>query len=214
MSTTLQGRVRQIITVFSPLIVLGIGSFPIRWMIAAIILVAENMTTLAVILSILLPQERLWPPNEQRTWGKPLMLVLFSSTAAGIILLGILDWNSSLIPSWARIAIGLPAWLAGNFFATWAMLSLGLLRTSGEAGVLMQDGPYRLSRNPQYLGFMLSLSGWAVLTNSALTMIAVIGAFPPLLLVPFAEEPWLRAKHGPRFDKYMRDVPRFIPKIR
>jgi len=175
-----------------------------------ITLTAETLTTLAIVISILAPRQRIWPPNDRRVWGKPLMLILFNGTAAGVILLGILDWNSTLVPTWVRIAFGLPAWLSGNFLATWAVVSLGLARTAGKVNELIRCGPYRYSRNPQYLGFILGLSGWAVLTNSALTVITVFAAFPPLILVPFAEEPWLRVHYGKEYETYLRVVPRFF----
>ncbi|MBN1450296.1 MAG: isoprenylcysteine carboxylmethyltransferase family protein [Anaerolineales bacterium] len=173
-------------------------------------LATETLTTLVVVLSILVPQQRIWPPNEQKAWGKTLMLILFNLTAFGVILLGILDWNSYLISLWIRFAIGLPVWLAGNILAAWAVITLGLARTSGEADALIRRGPYRFSRNPQYLGFMLGLAGWAVLTNSALTLITALAALPPLALVPLAEEPWLQAQYGKEFEEYRREVPRFF----
>jgi len=175
-----------------------------------ITLIAETLTTLVVAISILVPQQRIWPPDKGKTWGKPVMLILFNIAAVGVILLGILDWNSSIIPIWARIAIGLSLWLIGNILAAWAVVSLGLARTSGEANTLIRRGPYRFSRNPQYLGFMLGLAGWALHTNSVLTMIASMAAFLPLILAPFAEEPWLQARYGQAFDEYRRSVPRFL----
>jgi protein-S-isoprenylcysteine O-methyltransferase Ste14 len=30
------------------------------------------------------------------------------------------------------------------------------------------------------------------------------------LLLPFAEEPWLRKQYGPAYEQYYRDVPRFV----
>ncbi len=175
-----------------------------------ITLSAEILTTLAVVVSIFVPGQRIWPPHEKTTWGKPVMQILFFITAGGVILLGLLDWNSSLIPTWVRITLGLPVWLIGNFLATWAVISLCLARTSGEASALIWRGPYRYSRNPQYFGFMLGLAGWAVLTNSTLTFITAFTAFLPLVLVPFAEEPWMREQYGPEFEEYMRAVPRFF----
>ena len=174
------------------------------------LLIAEIIVTLFVVLSIFLPNQRIWPPNDRKAWGKPLMLVLFDLTAGGVILLGILDWDTYVIPSWARIAIGLPLWLTGNLLAAWAVVSLGLARTSGEVDALIQRGPYRFSRNPQYLGFMLGLVGWAVMTNSGLTIVTALAALPSLILVPFAEEPWLQARFGSEYETYKRNVPRFL----
>jgi protein-S-isoprenylcysteine O-methyltransferase Ste14 len=173
-------------------------------------LAAEALITLAVVISILVPEQRIWPPNEQKAWGRSLMLILFNLVGGGVILLGILDWNSYILPAWARIAIGLPVWLVGNSLAVWAVISLGLARTSGEGDALIRRGPYHFSRNPQYLAFMLGLAGWAMLTNSALTLIAALGALPPLMLVPFAEEPWLQAQYGNAYEAYMLATPRFF----
>lgn len=178
-------------------------------LITIVILVAETLTTLDVVVSILVPEQRIWPPNEQKAWGKTLMLILFNLTAFGVILLGILDWNNFIIPIWARIAIGLPIWLTGNSLAAWAVISLGLARTSGEADTLIRRGPYRFSRNPQYLGFMLGMVSWGTLTNSAITLITVLAALPPLVLAPFAEEPWLKARYGAKYEAYLRTVSRF-----
>jgi len=125
-----------------------------------ITLAAETLTTLVVVISILALRQRIWPPNERKAWGKPVMLILFNVTAGSVILLGLLDWNNYIIPIWARVAIGLPVWLAGNILATWAVITLGLAHTSDEAGALIRRGPYRTSRNPQYLG--ASCSGWQV----------------------------------------------------
>ena len=173
-------------------------------------LAAETLTALSVCMSILLPKYRIWPPSEKIAWGKPLMLILFNLIALGVILLGILDWNSSIIPTWARIAIGLPIWLAGNILAAWAVIALGVARTSGQADKLIRRGPFRFSRNPQYLGFILGLIGWALLTNSVLTIFTSLAALPSLILIPFAEEPWLLARYGLEYENYKRETPRFF----
>ena len=76
--------------------------------------------------------------------------------------------------------------------------------------MLVRRGPYGLSRNPQYLGFIIGLIGWALMANSALTLIASIVGIISLVLVPFAEEPWLLARHGAAYEEYKRTVPRFV----
>jgi len=175
-----------------------------------ITLAAEALTTIAVVVSIASPSRRIWPPSQPRSWGQYYMLILFNVSALGVILLGILDWGNFIIPLWARIVVGLPLWLAGNILAVWAIAALGIAPTSGNEGTLICRGPYRLSRNPQYVGFMIGLLGWALISNSALTLTVSIAAIVPLLLVPFAEEPWLLALHGSEYEAYKRTVPRFI----
>jgi protein-S-isoprenylcysteine O-methyltransferase Ste14 len=103
-----------------------------------------------------------------------------------------------------------PLWLAGDLLALWAMATLGVTPTAGDEGVLVRRGPYGFSRNPQYVGFIIGLVGWGLMANSALTLIATSVGIIPLVLVPFAEEPWLLAHHGAAYEEYRRAVPRFV----
>ena len=74
----------------------------------------------------------------------------------------------------------------------------------------MRRGPYGFSRNPQYLGFIVGLMGWGVMADSLFALVVCIAEIVPLVLVPFAEEPWLLARHGVAYEEYRRAVPRFI----
>ncbi|MBI4732005.1 MAG: isoprenylcysteine carboxylmethyltransferase family protein [Chloroflexi bacterium] len=171
---------------------------------------SEILTTLAVVVSIALPRHRIWPPRQRHDWGQYAMLILFNTSAVGVFLLGILDWGNFSIPAWARLLAGVPLWLAGNALALRAIAALGLASTAGGGTALLRQGPYCRSRNPQYLGFILALTGWTLMTDSALVLIAASAGFLPLLLVPFAEEPWLLEKHGAAYSAYMKAVPRFF----
>ncbi len=138
------------------------------------------------------------------------MLALFIISGAGVVLLGVLDWDDFIVPSWVRVVIGIPLGLVGNLLALWAIATLGIAPTSGDEGAFVFRGPYRFSRNPQYVGFMLALVGWALITNSAFVLTVSLAGIIPLLLVPFAEEPWLLERHGTAYTEYKRTVPRFI----
>jgi protein-S-isoprenylcysteine O-methyltransferase Ste14 len=175
-----------------------------------IILSAEALTTLAVIASIALPQHRIWPPREQHSWGQFVMPVLFGISAGGIFLLGILDWGSISMPTWAQVLAGGTLWLTGTALGLWAIAVLGIAPTVGNKTFIVNRGPYRYCRNPQYAGFILALMGWTLITSSALTLIASLAAFIPLLLVPLAEEPWLLERYGVVYAEYKRKTPRFI----
>jgi protein-S-isoprenylcysteine O-methyltransferase Ste14 len=139
------------------------------------------------------------------------MWLLFLASAAGVMALGLADWWSLALSPWLRFGLGLPLWAAGHGLALWAMITLGLATSFGGQGALVRRGPYRFSRNPQYLGFILALLGWPLLAASALTLLASLVGIVPLLLVPLAEEPWLAARHGPAYRAYTRAVPRFLP---
>ena len=128
---------------------------------------AEILTLTSVIISIAIPRHRLWPPHHEHTWGGPVMLILFLLSASGAFILGILDWSQFILPVWIRSGFGLPLWFLGMGLGIWSMTVLGLAQSSGNARGLIRNGPYRFSRNPQYIGFILGLAGWSVMANSA-----------------------------------------------
>jgi protein-S-isoprenylcysteine O-methyltransferase Ste14 len=72
-----------------------------------------------------------------------------------------------------------------------------------ESAVLVTSGPYRLSRNPMYLGFVLILTGTAILLGS-LTPFLVVLAFVVVIDRVFiqAEERMLARKFGAEWQTY------------
>ncbi len=80
---------------------------------------------------------------------------------------------------------------------------------------LVIGGPYRYVRNPMIAGVIFMLIGEA----------AVLGSMPHArwaglfliintIYIPLLEEPMLRQRFGGAYDRYKRNVPRFIPRLR
>jgi len=138
------------------------------------------------------------------------MWFLFDISTIGIVVVGILDWGSLALPPWMQIVLGVPLSVGGIGFSLWSISILGPSSTYGNEGPLILCGPYRISRNPQYLGFIVALIGWSFVTSSGATILAVLVWIVPLVLIPFAEEPWLLRRHGPEYEEYLRKVPRFV----
>ena len=172
----------------------------------------EFLTVIALLYSYLFQPKRIWPPLQQKSWQQYLMLFLFISISICIILLGLVDWGSEPFSNWLRFP-GLVAWVFGNSLSIWAFGALGLNSTIGNEGNLIKQGPYRFSRNPQYVGFMFALTGWGLMTNSIFTLIVSMLAWIPLLIVPVVEEPWLLTKFGTEYKEYMQTVPRYLIRI-
>jgi protein-S-isoprenylcysteine O-methyltransferase Ste14 len=76
---------------------------------------------------------------------------------------------------------------------------------------LVTSGPYRVSRNPMYLGVDLTLAGWCTLWSSRTliiyTALFMMGFHLRVLLV---EEPWARRRFGGEWDAYRARVPRWL----
>jgi len=79
-----------------------------------------------------------------------------------------------------RLVVGVFVVAAGVMLWLWGQATMRRNRTSPDPGhvprVLVDDGPYRFSRNPTYLGLIVVFLGVAVVFNSVwLLAFAVVG---------------------------------------
>ncbi len=169
-----------------------------------------------LIWSILRPELRFWPPPERsskRYRYARVNAVLGPLTVVGVFAIGLLDWNRGPLTDlgWSRLLLGGPLFAAGGAFALWGYVGLGVRQSQGLHTGLVASGAYRFSRNPQYVGTIGCLLGYALVCNSPLTLI-IWGFWSAwFIMAPRAEEPWLRNQLGPSYDDYVAGVPRFLP---
>jgi len=81
-----------------------------------------------------------------------------------------------------------------------------------KTNVLIQSGPYSISRNPLY--FFSWLGGIGIAMGSETIVLPTIVAVAFLIYYPWviaAEESVLATKHGEEFASYVSKVPRFFP---
>lgn len=85
------------------------------------------------------------------------------------------------------------------------------LHPQGRPSVLITSGPFAVSRNPIYLGFLLIAVGVAMLLGSVSAWVAPIVFFLVVntVTIPF-EEPMLRQTQGAAYETYRRRVRRWI----
>ena len=76
---------------------------------------------------------------------------------------------------------------------------------------LVSAGPYRISRNPVYLAFVVFIAGLGCADNAAAVMLAVVPAFAALnwYTIPH-EEAYLRRTLGADYDEYAARVRRWL----
>lgn len=80
---------------------------------------------------------------------------------------------------------------------------------------LVVIGLYRWSRNPMYVAVSLTLLGWAVAYASRTLLIyAVVVMTAFHLRVVYGEEPWLARAHGDTWERYRREVRRWVGRRR
>lgn len=158
---------------------------------------------------IAFPSRRIYPMTRPDFWYYAMWTLfglVFLSNPAFVVM----DWNSGLWPSPLRYWLAGPLVFLGAALVTWGMLALGARRTSGLPQGLVVEGPYRFTRNPQYVGDSLLFIGVAIFANSGVVAVTHLLAALVLLLAPFAEEPWLHDEYGEDYVAYRRRVPRFL----
>jgi len=180
-----------------------------------IVLLGEAILLVALVVSIVRPEQRFWPPPDaRRSWRWWVVWVATMVAILGGIGVGILDWNTFVFDDRVRYLVGGVAVAFGLGLADWGVRSLGSRTSSGQGGEFRLAGPYRWTRNPQYLGDMLAMAGFAVVANSLLVWIAALLGCACLALAPFAEEAWLAERYGEPYERYRERVPRFLGRRR
>jgi protein-S-isoprenylcysteine O-methyltransferase Ste14 len=143
-----------------------------------------------------------------------------------------------LVPIWLAQRYGvrlLPPAGAGDSVIQalgWLLLAAGLLLCGASlyqiaarglerwapwdpARQLVLRGPYRFVRNPMISGAIFVLFGEAlVLQSLPHALWAVAFLLLSLFYVPVLEEPQLEARYGDEYRRYLRHVPRFLPRLR
>ena len=111
--------------------------------------------------------------------------------------------------------IGVPISLAGLALIATTLALFWRFRTRPEpwqpASTLIEAGPYKVSRNPMYLGMALAAAGIAVFFESiaALILIALVVAVIDRWVVA-REEAYLTRRFGKAFADYRRRVRRWL----
>jgi protein-S-isoprenylcysteine O-methyltransferase Ste14 len=145
---------------------------------------------------------RLWPPVAV---GAPLLVGWLATSI----------WGDPIELGRWRVPLG---WALVLFFVAWNAWSLWLFRRH-ETGLLpgqatramIEEGPYRRSRNPLYVGLLALYLGlallaptlWGLVLFPAAVLLVLWGAIHP-------EERFLHERFGASYDDYTRRVRRWL----
>ena len=143
----------------------------------------------AVVWSIARPAQRLWPLPGQRPAAFALLWTVTALICAGLLAVGVADWNPAGAPAAWRWPPGAALFVAGNLVAWSAAFRTGLLAVAGKDGPLLTTGLYARSRNPQYVGDLAMVAGWTVLCASPRVAVLALLCAAVFVLFPRAEEP-------------------------
>jgi len=149
------------------------------------------------------PAYRIWPPV---ALGVPLLAGVVLTVAAGD--------PFTLPPDGARI-VGVILLIAFGFWNGWALVVMAAHRTAllpgGATRVVLDRGPFRVSRNPLYLGLIVLDVALAMLWPSSWALIGVpVGVGLLLWGAILPEERYLSTKFGAEYADYRRRVRRWL----
>ncbi|MBT3313407.1 MAG: DUF1295 domain-containing protein [Anaerolineae bacterium] len=165
---------------------------------------------LGAVWSIAFSSKRIWPPPKKQSWQYILTWVCFYLVFLLNALLIVWDWNSWIINDPIRLLIGIPVTIVGALLVTWGISTLGSRNTSGLQDKFVDSGPYRYTRNPQYLGDSIMFIGLSITANSLFLWITHGLLILVFLIAPFAEEIWLEKRYGDEYLNYKNNTSRFF----
>ena len=93
------------------------------------------------------------------------------------------------------------------------LIGLPEITKDNYPGTLLTEGIYSRIRHPRYVGAFFFVLGLALLANSPIPYIVIFLLIPLIYIIVLLEERELKKRFGAEYEKYCRDVPRFIPKI-
>jgi protein-S-isoprenylcysteine O-methyltransferase Ste14 len=111
--------------------------------------------------------------------------------------------------------VGIPVLVGGGAILVMASGRFRRLQTNintfRDPDILVTDGLFAVSRNPMYLGFVLTLLGVAMLSSAAssLGVVAIFFLVTHFWYIPF-EERAAEARFGEAYLAYKRKVRRWI----
>jgi len=94
------------------------------------------------------------------------------------------------------------------------LIGIPEISKEGQPGKLLTEGIYGHVRNPRYIEIGFGLAGIALIVNYLAVYIVFIAYIPVIYIVVILEEHELRKRFGSTYDRYCREVPRFIPRLR
>ncbi|WP_207509745.1 methyltransferase family protein [Telluribacter humicola] len=173
-------------------------------------LVCELLLLGCLVWSLIYPGQRIWPPPGRRSWQfwMAWVLTLLAWIGYNIVFFSYFDTSQATLS--LRLWTGIPLLVLGAGLALWGVYSLGTINSLGIKGQLIDRGAYRFSRNPQYTGDALLITGMMILCGSERFLLMGCIAALCFVIAPFTEEPWLQAEYGQPYITYKKKVRRFL----
>ncbi len=175
-----------------------------------VVLFSDILLLLGVVFSVGFPRYRIWPPPSKNSWQYWISWIFITISSVGVPVIGLLDWESLGPIHWIRFIVGGLLILVFAFLIYWGIRTLSLHQSLGLEGKLITTGPYKYTRNPQYLALILLYISMILVTSSNLAFLTGGLLILMYVIIPLSEEPWLEDLFGVEYLEYRKRVPRFV----
>lgn len=163
----------------------------------------------ALMISFLrLPKERrqwLFEDPKEKLRGVRKLILRVGQLVAILSVVAISLTPMLEVPVWLAV-IGLALYAAGTTLMVASIDAFG----RSAPGEPTMEGPYRFSRNPQWVGLFSALLGLAISSGSWLLVLAVLAVGASYHIQIIEEERLCRAKYGQPYEGYLYRVPRYL----
>jgi protein-S-isoprenylcysteine O-methyltransferase Ste14 len=182
----------------------------LQLLLFTIILTLETILGTNLIVSLIKPKHRIWPPPKKHSWQYYTIHTITETSIFFYIILGLFDYNTFIITHQIRFLVSTITLAPAVTLFLWAFQTLTIETSLGLKGKLTTKGPYKHSRNPQYIATTLFFIGTILLFNSFYTTITGLIGIILFLITPFVEEPWLKKQYKQEYAEYTKKVPRYL----
>lgn len=117
----------------------------------------------------------------------------------------------------AIVSLAASAWIrveVSKVFPMSTLVGLPELAPEDHPQALVRSGIYARIRHPRYAQLLLALTAMALFANFVSAYVVWIMWFPGVYVLVAFEERELRQRFGEAYERYSREVPRFVPGLR
>ncbi len=182
------------------------GIHSITTIVFIVDIIALFLLLVGIVWSVVWPDRRIWPPPGRWSWQYVLTWICYCAVSGCNLALLLLDWNSWIFAGDLRFLVGIPLALLLGLLAFWGVVTIGWKNSSGVRHGFISFGPYRFTRNPQYLGDKVFFQRLSIVANSELLWITHALLALVFIIAPLSEEVWLKEE----YERYRRNTPRFL----
>ena len=153
--------------------------------------------------------------------GSAVFFVLAPGVVMGLVPWLLTGWRvRDPLPAWAPLrVVGAVLLVAGaavmvQAFVRFVVEGLGTPAPVAAPDQLVVGGLYRYVRNPMYLAGLATIAGQALLLGQlGLLPYGVVVCAASFAFVHFVEEPALSRRFGEQYERYLREVPGWWPRL-